>query len=557
MELGKTKSQITAWLKERQNLPDSMAFIILSGLLILGIFLADDYGIHWDEHSQYNHGLVTAQYINELCGGCISDKPLSDVHLIEYKDRTHGVIFQMVALGIQTLLGIHDIRQILLLRHYLTFFIFWISLVFFYRLLKKYLNDKYLAITGLLFFILSPRIFAESFYNSKDIVFLSLTIFCTWTLLGFLDRPSFKSAFMHALTSALLIATRVTGIFMPVATIFLIAIKLLLMEPGVFQFFNKYFRQKHPGFLRRSLIWPIAYLALASLLLVAFWPYLWQNPLNHFREIFTSMSHFPWDDPVLFAGNFLNPKALPFYYVQVWMAITTPLLYSVLFLAGLIVIPLGRKSSADRFYDLVPVVLFFFPLLAVILLHSVLYDGWRQVYFLYIPFMMIALRGFQGLFQLLTVRSRKNSFLWLYRILFLCAAASCIDNVIFIARYHPDEQVYFNFLAGKEPVRDFEGDYWGLSYREDLEYILQSDPSDTLKICAVNWPVKANADAFPPEQRKRLKFTDIDEAKYFISNYRFPIEHDKFAGREYPYDSPLYEVKVKNYIISGVYGLNR
>jgi hypothetical protein len=539
---------MTPLLKKWQNLPDLPAIIILSSFLIIGIFITDDYGVNWDEHSQYNHGFVTAQYINEVCGGCLSEKPLSDIRLEDYKDRTHGVVFQIVALGLQKLLLMDDMREYLLLRHYLTFLIYWISLIFFYKILKKYLKNSYLAVAGILFMILSPRMFAESFYNSKDIVFLSLTIFCTWTLLVLLEKPSFKSAVFHALTSSLLIATRVTGIFMPVVTIFLVTSGFFLIKKDDSRGIKQDFKVKTA--------WSAGYLAMTVLFLIAFWPYLWQNPWKHFIEIFTSMSHFPWDDPVLFAGKFLSPNALPPSYVPVWIAITTPVIYSILFVTGLFAISFSMKKFLINLDDFVPVVLFIFPLLSVILLHSTLYDGWRQVYFLYVPFMMIALRGFQGILNMVR-KVTQNLSTWLYRGFIIVIGILCIDNLVFIIINHPNEQVYFNFLAGKDPVRDYEGDYWGLSYRQDLQFLLDNDPSDSITVCALNWPVKANADIFPENQRKRLVFTDIDKAKYFISNYRFPNEHNKFIDHDYPYNNPVHEIIVRNYRISGIYALNK
>jgi hypothetical protein len=117
--------------------------------------------------------------------------------------------------------------------------------------------------------------------------------------------------------------------------------------------------------------------------------------------------------------------------------------------------------------------------------------------------------------------------------------------------------VYFNFLAGKNTTKNFEADYWGLSYRQVLQYLLDNDPSDTIKIYSVNWPGKANADIFPRGQKDRLQFTTSDEARYYISNYRFPPEHDKLINLEYPYNQPVFEIKVKGNRISGAYLLNR
>ena len=38
-------------------------------------------------------------------------------------------------------------------------------------------------------------------------------------------------------------------------------------------------------------------------------------------------------------------------------------------------------------------------------------------------------------------------------------------------QYHPHQNVYFNFLAGKDVYKKYEVDYWGLSNRKFLENV--------------------------------------------------------------------------------------
>lgn len=533
-------------------------FIILFffGYFILGLLLFDDYGIHWDDHSQFKHGLVTADYINDLCGGCLSGSSFSDTKLEDYKDRSHGVIFQLTALGIQHLLGISDIRGIFILRHLLTFVIFFIGLIFFYRLVKLQFENSYIAIAGVLFLILSPRIFADSFYNSKDIVFLSFTIISTWTLVRFLHQPAFKTAAFHALASALLISTRIIGVFMPVLTLFFLLLSLFIFRKDNGSEPRVELTTKMAGF-RKALVTGGYYLILMSVLTILFWPYLWGQPVRHFSEIFTTMSHFEWDDPVLFFGKFLAPSELPFYYVPAWIAITTPVLYSLFFIAGLGFIIFDKRRNFSRLVDLVMLSMFFFPLLSVILLGSVIYDGWRQLFFLYVPFLFISLKGLSESFNLINLKARQGVAIWLRRTVYFCIGLSFLSTASFMIRNHPFQNVYFNFTAGKQPVKNFEADYWGLSYRQILQYLLDNDASDTIKILSVNWPGKANADIFTPAQRKRLQFTTTGDASYYISNFRFPDEHDKYFNTAYPYNHPFYEIKVRQNTISGVYLLKQ
>jgi hypothetical protein len=541
---------------KRLLFPKCLVILFFFGYFVFGLSLVDDYGIHWDDHSQYLNGLVTADYINEFCGGCLTDKSLSGIRLEDYSNKTHGVVFQEAALGVQYLLGITDARGIFLLRHYLTFIVFFIGLIFFYRILKSRYNNRALAMLGILFMILSPRIFADSFYNSKDIVFLSLTIISTWTLIRFLQSPTFSSATYHAVICALLISTRITGVFVPALTLFFLILKHFWLKEEM----ETEIQVKAAGFLaglRFVLIKSGYYLFMMFLFTIVFWPYLWSDPLRHFMEIFTTMSHFNWDDPVLFRGMFLSPASLPFYYVPYWIAITTPVLYSFLFLAGLGFIVFLSRRDFSGLIDYVILAMFFFPLLAVILLGSVIYDGWRQLFFLYVPFLIISLKGLAGIFNFIDQKVRPDLVKWSKWSLYLIIFISCGSTAAFMVRNHPYQNVYFNFQAGMETTKDFEADYWGLSYRQVLQYLLDNDPSDTIKILSVNWPGKANADIFPKPQRDRLKFTSPGEAHYYISNYRFPTEHTMLMNLEYPYNQPVFEIKVRGNRIAGAYLLNR
>lgn len=536
--------------------PKLLIILFFSGYLVLGLSLVDDYGIHWDDHSQYLHGLVTTDYLNKLCGGCLTDKPLSGISLEDYKDRTHGVLFQVLSLGIQNLLGISDARGVFLLRHFFTFIIFFTGLIFFYRLLMLRFDNRAMAMLGVLFMILSPRIFADSFYNSKDIVFLSLTIISIWTLVRFLQRATFTSATFHALASALLISTRIVGVFMPAVTLLFLFLKPFILKEELISS-SKSTAAGILASLRDVLSKGVYYLFIMFLLAVVFWPYLWNDPFKRFMEIFTSMSHFKWDDPVLFLGKYIQPSNLPFYYIPAWMLITTPVLYSLFFLVGLGFSVFRRKYGFPLLFDSICLVVFFLPMISVILLGSVIYDGWRQMFFLYAPFLMLSLVGLHECLNYIKTKVRQRTETLLRWSLYLIVLVSVLSTATFMIRYHPNQNVYFNFVAGNSTTKNFEADYWGLSYRQVLQYLLDHDTSDTIKILAVNWPGKANADIFPKKQRDRLKFVSPEEASYYISNYRFPAEHDKLFNLEYPYNQPVIEINVRGNKISGAYLWNR
>ena len=86
----------------------------------------------------------------------------------------YGVIFDLPLALLETVLGIEQSKNYFLLRHYLNFIIFFFSAIYFYLIIKNRFNSELVSNLGLMFYVGSPRIFGDSFFNNKDIVFLSL-----------------------------------------------------------------------------------------------------------------------------------------------------------------------------------------------------------------------------------------------------------------------------------------------------------------------------------------------------------------------------------------------
>jgi len=142
------------------------------------------------------------------------------------------------------------------------------------------------------------------------------------------------------------------------------------------------------------------YMIVASVFVRLMWPYLWHHPLDHLLEAFNNMAHFRWGGAVRYMGALIPAGAVPWHYTFTWISITTPLLYLALFVVGVYatfsqIVARGMKLWQDdgEFQDIVFLGLFFAPILAVMQFHSVLYDGWRQLYFVYPAFLLLATKG--------------------------------------------------------------------------------------------------------------------------------------------------------------------
>jgi len=518
-------------LPKKKNIIVAGFFILLLGL---GLTIYKDYGIAWDEGAQRRIGEKVFDYVIK-----------GDRFLLTFADKYYGTAVEIPLMMVEKVLKLDNFRSVFLMRHLATFLFFYVGVFFFYLLVKNRLQSWKWGLLGSLLLVLSPRIFADSFYNSKDIPFLSVFIIGIYALVDFLAKKNYSRAISLGIINALLIDIRIGGIFLSFLTLLIVIIELLSV---------KKITNNHKPFLACFLI----YFFFLVIFTVLFWPILWNNPASNFINAISKMKHYNWDLEVLYLGQYLKPYRLPWHYIPVWIGITTPFIYILLFFSGILAFIIDFIKNLGHFYpklknDLIFVLWFFLPLLSVISLRSVLYDGWRQMYFIYPAFLLIALIGLNNLRQFIQIKFRGTSYKIISFVLIFALTLSLLDTAFFMIRYHPFQNVFFNRLTvlilGE--VRDkFELDYWGLSYRQALEYILKNDNGRIIKVCAANYPGKFNANIFKPEEKSRLKFVDKpEEAKYFLSNYRWHRE-------DYPYKNKVYSIRVRGTEILTVYKMN-
>ena len=197
---------------------------------ITGIFSYQDFGISVDEWDLRVLGFVNLKYITEIFFQNISVK-LDEILLIpkisDYSGNTHGAIFAVPMAFVEYFFNITDSQKYYFIRHYFNHLIFLISNFYFFLLVKERFNNWIYGILGGLFLFLSPRIFAESFYNQKDILFLSLFTINLYYGIHFLKSPSLKNSILFSFTTALAIDIRIMGIIIVPTIIFLTYLRYL------------------------------------------------------------------------------------------------------------------------------------------------------------------------------------------------------------------------------------------------------------------------------------------------------------------------------------------
>ncbi len=378
-------------------------------------------------------------------------------------------------------------------------------------------------------------------------------IFSVYTLFAYLKKPTLKRALGHAFASGLVVAVRVLGLMVPFLTVFFVGIDL--------------FTEKTNHLRKRALLL-VFYLVFFFAFLVLFWPYLWHHPLSNFWEAFRTMSAFTWwVNTVLYRGDLVLSTKLPWHYLPTWIGITTPITYLVFFASGSLACFISFVKKPLSFLKenrelTVFLVWAFAPVTLIILLNSVVYDGWRQVYFIYPAIVALSVQGFTKVKNLLHHPRVVRYQVLLLSLLLVLLSLQLIQTTYTMIRLHPYQNVYFNALVGglKNAKGSYEMDYWGLSFAESLRFLLSYQPEGEVIVCPSGTGGVSASLILTKEERARLKFVKTpEEADYFFSNYRWheelPPNQYKWSGHTRTYESKIYEVLVDGAAIGVVYKL--
>jgi hypothetical protein len=538
-------------MKSRKNL--TLSFVFLS-LIVLGYSIYRDYGIGVDEPVNRKNGVVSTEYIlykfsnvidSKIHGVSSTDK-ITNKNLENYTDRDYGVVFDVPALMLERALNINETDKQYQLRKILTYLYFIAGLFAIFTISAKRFNSYKYGLVAVAFMFFSPRIFGEAFYNSKDIVFMAIFTIALNQIFSYINFPTYRNAFYAGLVAAISINIRIIGIVIPLMIFGLLVLKII----------NKKYSLKK--------VVPTFFLMILTCLFftIFLWPWLWDDPFNRFAEAFTNMSQFRINRWELFNGQFYTTSNLPWYYLPLWISITTPVTYLFLFCIGLISVIKSLLNARNIFqlsdnniYDLALLSVIFFPVVAAVLMHSIIYNGWRHFYFIYPAIILIIMNGFDFLISTkLLIKQIK--------VLLVCALLFSFGYTgILMINAHPLQYVYFNKLAGSNLAKKYPMDYADLSIREGLEFLLINESDNVFKISAVgplNLILHNLLLILPNSERLRFQLVNENEdSEYIFSDYQFfnPKDYSYFYNKIKSFNS-IYNLKVDNEIVLTIFKRN-
>ncbi len=483
--------------------PGILLFVVT---LCVGLYVYQDYGMSWDEPDQRGIGNVTYNYVFK-----------GDTSLLTYDDRGLGPGFELPLIFIEKMGHFESSRDIYLSRHLATHIFFLIGVFCGYVLAYRLFKNQFIACLAFVLLAFHPRIYAHSFFNTKDVPFLSgLLIVMLVSHIAF-NRNKMGWYLLLGIVTGYATSIRAMAVLFAALVFCFLAIDLLR---------RRYLKERVLPLGKGALCFVIGFCGMLYLC----WPLLWHNPVHRFLESFHNLANIVWTGKVLFNGHSFAGNELPLSYMPVWFSITVPELWLVAGLVGcsyVVVAFFGAPlkylgNTAERnflFYAAV----FLAPVAAMALLHGVNIDDWRHLYFIYAPFVMLALFVINKL-----LIGRKKIIIQTACVL----QASVV--FYFMVKNHPFQQVYFNRFVShdKEYLRKhYDLEYWGCSFYQGLHHLLATRQG-TIKITtdlSGTPPLRNNVSMLTAQEKGRIMITDEASADYFITNYRLHPDDFSYA----------------------------
>ena len=441
--------------------------------LLVGALVLDDYGISTDEHTQRLIGKAALDYI-------AGDGDRAFDQLLNASDRYYGAAFEAPLLLAERILGLDDSRNIYLSRHFLTHLFFLAGGVFCYLLVLRIFGSRMLALIAMVLFLLHPRLYAHSFINSKDIPFASMFMIALYLVHRAFRRDTLESFVLCGIGIAILVNLRIMGLALFVAVLALLGLDLLFAGSG--------------GGRKRRLLAGGAFALVVALTYYAVFPVLWPDPLERFGEVWATLGSHPKEGYQLFRGEWLyGPDGPPFEYILWWIGITTPPAVLLLVASGMAALclraarrPLDVWRATPLRFNLLLVVLIVAPIIVIFVGQSNIYNGWRQVYFLYAPLVLLAV---VGIHWLLSYAGRG----WLRVGSYSLLGATVAVTLMSMWRVHPLEDSYYNALVDRTTpdwlVSQYETDYWLQSSWQLVQEFVEDHSEQDIQVSKWNLAV--------------------------------------------------------------------
>lgn len=471
--------------------------------IIIGFLTTPDFGVSVDEPIQRQHRLINFKYIattlkfNDYLPSHIKQQP----ELQEYDHRFYGVTSQMPLIFMEYN-HFFDYRNRIFwyVSHYFTHGIFLLSGIYFYKTLKILEVNKFVVVFMTILYFLHPRIYAHSFYNIKDSLFLSLFTINLYYLLRMIISTTPSKIIFLSTISALLTNARIVGAFIP------------LMAGMYILFFHKGSLQK-----KISLLFILSISFIGIFILIT--PVLWENTLNNFSTMIgLSASYNRWNNNLIFNGNIIRGSEIPFNYLPTWIGITTPLGHLLLWILAILSSPIMLKHNnfniRKRLIGLFCLIIISLSYVLILVLNSRLYGDWRHLYYIFGPLNILGAIFLDYLIH--------KNFRYVFSTIVVLIIFSLFLTIKWMYVNHPHYYVYFNRMTSSNWDKKWDRDIWRLSTKQAVELVLKDNNDKNQTTYLFNGPnIMRNTWIIPGKLRNNLVLTkERQESDFIILDYR-------------------------------------
>lgn len=463
--------------------------ILLIINFIVGLMIFRTYGLSWDEPLFYEYGEALKYAYSPA--NWFNDFDLTRAFGASASDHANrGPAYLLLAAPLVSFLrwlGL-DLASAWHLTNFLTFNL---GVYLLHRLASRWV-DNWSAFAVAALFSAQPLLWGHAFINPKDIPFL--VFFLGSVVFGFemvdqwIENRQFPITKIILASFFLGIATsiRVLGPLAAIITVLYFGLRTLVRPVNESTSrLKSALRNENPHGLQTSVrptnesmsglksalrdttpIW--LYAVLSIVIMFAFWPYLWLDPLGKFIEVFIFMSDNPTQLNVLFAGEHFRASEIPRRYLPVLLAYTLTEPFWLLTLFGGL-LAFWKSENKQRFTLTLLTLWFLIPVAYVLLRRPAMYDGYRHFLFILPPLFIFTGFAFQFLFQWLKRAWQKSALL----------IAILAFGILPIIQLHPYQYAYYNnFAGGVDGVfRSYETEYWLTCYREAVLQFNEQAPA--------------------------------------------------------------------------------
>tara|TARA_B100001093_G_scaffold514193_1_gene587689 strand:+ start:4008 stop:5576 length:1569 start_codon:yes stop_codon:yes gene_type:complete len=447
------------------NVKKNFFYYVVFIFSIIGIYLSLNVGI---SHDEYHDSLVWSTNKN-IYQNYFFNKNLN-TKFADGGMGFYGIGFHIVSMPIEYLISfifpkydITELGKLLVTKHASVFIFFIISSIYFKKIIYIITKNNFYSKISTLLFLTYPYLLGHSFFNIKDIPFMSVWLICTYYIIYIIkdlykkNIIKNKNILILSILTAYLLSIRISGI--------LIFVEYLIFAIILFNISNLHFTKFVKYFYKQIIFFTFLTLIIFYLL----HPNYWKDPFKVIDAIQYMSQHIQTACTVTL-GECMKAQNLPSTYLPIWFFFKLP----VIILLGLILFPFVEKKIFNNKENILVIgsllISVFFVILILILFKVNLYDELRQVLFL-IPLFFITSLTFLFFF------SKKISI----GIITLFIIFFTIQNI----KIYPYNYVWLNNFSSFTSVnKSFELDYWGISSKKIAEYFNNNNVD--LKNCIIS-----------------------------------------------------------------------